>query len=162
MGTNYYLITKGGNPCPTCGHVDPPPRKLHIGKSSMGWCFSMQADPLQQWRYHRDPSKLWGLTTWRAMFDGEGRRIEDEYGTPISPEEMVAIITDRESRSDEPWKDGWWVSPFLSNAYSCEEDFHRRSYSERGPNGLLRHRIDGEHCAGHGDGTWDLIVGEFS
>ena len=30
-----------------------------------------------------------------------------------------------------------------------------------GPNGLLRHRI-GEHCIGHGDGTWDLIRGEFS
>lgn len=27
---------------------------------------------------------------------------------------------------------------------------------------LLRHTIDGVHCIGHGPGTWDYIVGEFS
>jgi len=25
-----------------------------------------------------------------------------------------------------------------------------------------RHKVDGEHCIGHGAGTWDLMVGEFS
>lgn len=31
-----------------------------------------------------------------------------------------------------------------------------------GPNGLARHRIDHRHCVGHGDGTYDLIKGDFS
>ena len=30
------------------------------------------------------------------------------------------------------------------------------------PHGLRRHDIDGRHCLGHGDGTWDYIAGEFS
>lgn len=25
-----------------------------------------------------------------------------------------------------------------------------------------RHELDGRHCIGHGDGTWDYITGEFS
>jgi hypothetical protein len=28
--------------------------------------------------------------------------------------------------------------------------------------GLSRHVIDGQHCVGHGEGTYDLMVGEFS
>ena len=30
------------------------------------------------------------------------------------------------------------------------------------PVSLRRHTIDGRHCVGHGDGTWDLCIGEFS
>ena len=26
----------------------------------------------------------------------------------------------------------------------------------------LRHELDGRHCIGYGDGTWDYITGEFS
>lgn len=29
------------------------------------------------------------------------------------------------------------------------------------PKGLLRHDIDGTHCIGHGDGTYDFVKGEF-
>jgi hypothetical protein len=36
------------------------------------------------------------------------------------------------------------------------------NYSERGPNFLLRHRVNGRHCIGHGPGTYDYIAGEFS
>ena len=25
-----------------------------------------------------------------------------------------------------------------------------------------RHTVDGSHCIGHGNGTWDYIIGEFS
>ena len=28
--------------------------------------------------------------------------------------------------------------------------------------GLNRRSVDGRHCVGHGEGTWDLCVGEFS
>ena len=30
------------------------------------------------------------------------------------------------------------------------------------PTGLRRAKIDGERCIGHGEGTWDIHVGDFS
>ena len=30
------------------------------------------------------------------------------------------------------------------------------------PEGLVRSSVDGVRCMGHGDGTWDYFVGEFS
>ena len=33
---------------------------------------------------------------------------------------------------------------------------------ESGPNGLLRHKVDGIHCVKNGEGTWDCLIGEFS
>jgi len=34
--------------------------------------------------------------------------------------------------------------------------------AEPGPDGLARHKVNDGHCIGHGEGTWDLIIGEFS
>ena len=31
-----------------------------------------------------------------------------------------------------------------------------------GPNNLLRAKIKQTQCIGHGEGTWDLIIGDFS
>ncbi len=39
-----------------------------------------------------------------------------------------------------------------------EDRITKRSH----PRGLSRRPIDGRHCIGHGEGTWDLITGEFS
>lgn len=39
--------------------------------------------------------------------------------------------------------------------------FLASNHAEPGPNGLLRHKI-GPYCLGHGEGTWDLMPGEFS
>ena len=30
------------------------------------------------------------------------------------------------------------------------------------PRGLRRHTLDGRHCLSHGDGTYDIMAGEFS
>ncbi len=30
------------------------------------------------------------------------------------------------------------------------------------PGATRRHFVDGDHCIGHGEGSWDYIVGEFS
>ena len=30
------------------------------------------------------------------------------------------------------------------------------------PKGLRRSKVDGWHCVGHGEGTWDYIQGDFS
>ena len=120
-------------PCAECGKADAP---IHIGKSSAGWCFALHVIPEQGINNLDDWKRLWEENAWRY--------IEDEYGQTLSPKEMLDRITDR-GRPD----------PVPENFnYSINE-------AEPGLNNLIRRRI-GRRCIGHGAGTWDLIVGQFS
>jgi hypothetical protein len=142
MGTNYYLIHTA-NACAKCGRSDETRR--HIGKSSAGWCFLLHVEP---------QNGIADLPDWEDLWSRPDTRIEDEYGKALTPADMRLVIMARSGRPfDErgPWT-GW--------GYDGEADFHGKNHSERGPNGLLRHRID-HYCIGHGAGTWDLLVGEF-
>lgn len=143
MGTNYYLY---GKPCPTCGHSK---EERHIGKSSGGWCFALHVCP---------EDGIHDRADWEREWRKPGVVIKDEYDNTLSPEQMIDIIMNRKHAVE--WDDQQWGKHELS--YSSEEEFHRDNSSERGPNGLARARIDGEHCIGHGAGTWDLIKGYFS
>jgi hypothetical protein len=82
------------------------------------------------------------LADWIAEWSKPGAQIVDEYGQPTAPEKMLSVITDR----------AWKPSGHFD---------YQRNHAEPGPNGLARHTI-GRHCIGHGDGTYDLIPGEFS
>ena len=115
MGTNFYLYEER---CPECGHQD----RLHIGKSSIGWCFSLHVMP---------HAGINDLIDWIRLFLVEGRYIENQFGELIETADMLERIMCRES------------------------------YALTGKE-LRRHDIDGFHCIGHGEGTWDLIQGEFS
>lgn len=140
MGTNYYLHE---NTCKHCGRSD---ERLHIGKSSAGWCFALRIHPDQGINDLPD----WGERWNRGI-------IKNEYGDVISPEDMLSAITERESPM--PFDDRLYGNgPFQ---YSCEADMLARNFAERGPNNLLRHRISRD-VVGHGSGTWDLIEGDFS
>jgi hypothetical protein len=110
MGTNYYWYEKA-----PCGECKREFESVHIGKSSVGWNFSL--------RVHPDLG-INSLSDWEERW-GSGE-IKDEYGRIVSPEGMKATITERSH-----------------------------------PGGLLRH-TDGTLCIGHGEGTWDLMLGEFS
>ena len=106
---------------------------LHIGKSSGGWCFSL----------HVMPDKgLNSLPDWVDRWSRPNARIVDEYGKQMSLNDMLLVITAR-FRDSLP-----------------DIDFVRNE-AMPGPNNLIRHQI-GRHCVAHGDGTWDLIPGEFS
>ena len=143
MGTNFYLKSHDrATSCPTCGHTAPEPEPLHIGKSSVGWCFSLHVE--------EDGPKT--LDDWKLLFEDGGYVIEDEYGQQISSEEMLGRITDR---SGTPRTER---SP---SSYASWEQFYRQNHAEPGPNHLSRHVVDGRHCLAHGEGTWDLIAGEF-
>ena len=139
MGMNYYLKV---NPCRHCGHAAT---KLHIGKSSYGWTFALHVIP---------EYGLNDLPDWEEYWSLPNQQIEDEDGSPIAAADMRKIITERHGESWDTY--GWWAG------YSDEADFHRLNYSERGPNNLLRRRLHEGYCIGHGEGTWDLIAGEFS
>ncbi len=111
MGTNFYFYEK-----PTCGECKRPHESLHIGKSSMGWMFSLKIYP---------EAKIWDLPDWEKKWAIPGSYIEDEYGSRVSPEIMREWIANR-------------------------------------PAGHRRHPVDGKHILAPGDGTWDLVLGEFS
>jgi hypothetical protein len=114
MGTNYYLHV---GCCEKCGRGED---KLHIGKSSAGWCFSLHVD---------EDGGIKSLADWERLWSQPGTRIMDEYGDVIPVEQMRRTILERK-----------WA----------------------GPDGLRRHPVDGQHCVGAGDGTYDLITGWFS
>ena len=136
MGTNYYVNKE--DICEYCGRGG---EELHIGKSSAGWHFGLHVIPNEGINNLEDWKKFW-----------KGKRIRDEYGRTITAKEMLKVITERKSNND------WNKKPFMYNGWV---DFHNQNNSERGINGLVRCKI-GSHCIGHGEGTWDLITGEFS
>jgi hypothetical protein len=138
MGTNFYLHR---NVCGHCGRGDEP---KHIGKSSGGWTFSLHVYPEEGIR---------DLDDWIPLFeDVKDNAIKNEYGEKLTASEMQAEIAQR----------NWKTDVKIPYGYVDWEEFHRKSCSEPGPCGLTRAKIDGQRCIGHGRGTWDLMVGEFS
>lgn len=131
MSTNYYL--------------QQDEKQIHIGKSSVGWCFGLHVYPDQN---------INDLKDWIELF--KKYPIKNEYKDNIKSRDMQSIIVDRCRHKN--WDSDWWD---VSGHYKSEKDFHRQNYSQRGPRGLLRHQL-GEFCIRHGVGTWDCLVGDFS
>ena len=133
MGTNYYFHSD--KKCASCGREV---EGVHIGKSSGGWCFSLHIMPEER-------ISTW--SDWLDMFANyKDSYIKDEYGSVVAKDEFICIVTERK-----------WKSTRTMNV-----DELRRNSAEPGPNGLLRHLVDGRHCVGHGEGTYDYCVGYFS
>lgn len=147
MGTNYYLREKEGSrhKCEHCGHVNG---ERHIGKSSYGWHFSLHVIPEE------------GINTlqdWITKFNNPLYEIYDEYGEQKSPERMIEIITKRERPPLKfPYED-----KIEGNLYRSLEDYCRRNNLELGLGNLFRHPLS-QWCIGHGDGTYDYMIGNFS
>lgn len=152
MGTNYYWIHRE-NVCSKCRRADEI--RLHIGKSSMGWCFSLHVYPTEEDHHEgcRPKEPIKNLEGWEKMFAIEGSHIENEDSVVITPEEMVNIITRKlmplRTIGQKPY------------GYSSWGAFHEENDSQLGPKGLLRHRRS-HYCIGHGEGAWDLLIGDFS
>lgn len=145
MGTNFYLLE--GDGCPNCGRGGT---RLHIGKSSAGWCFSLHVIPEEG---------LNTLSDWIARMGAAGARVVDEYGEELMLGALVQQIAGR--GPGKPWDQRRYGAGGYCG-YSSEADFHAQNGSQRGPRNLLRHQIDGKRCVGHGEGTWDYVAGDFS
>lgn len=94
MGTNYYMAK--GEHLPESDYNHPLNgllrdgtgvcAKIHIGKSSGGWCFALHVMPshginnLQDWK------------KFAARLIEENWRIENEYRDVITPEELWEIV----------------------------------------------------------------------
>lgn len=118
--------------CPTCKRGD----EIHIGKSSAGWCFSLHVYPERN---------INTLEDWERLLHKPENMIQNEYGEAIDASTMMEIITERS-----------WQYPRI------EGDDLNRNHAVHGPNNLLRHKLDGVYCIGHGKGTWDYLIGDFS
>lgn len=140
MGTNFYFKQK----------ENITGEGIHIGKSSGGWCFSLHVLP---------EMGINTLDDWKRYFAIEGSTIVDEYGVIHSVEEMLDRIENRgwnHRTTEEDIKNNAFMSSYKNLA-----DFYERNHAIEGPNNLLRHKVDGSHCVGNGEGTWDYIQGEF-
>jgi hypothetical protein len=140
MGMNYYLHE---NVCKHCGRGDPVP--LHIGKSSAGWVFSLHVIP---------QIGINDLVDWERRWSMLEVGIKNENGEVLSIKEMRQHICDR-------LREGGWNGRTIPTGYKSWSEFHELNDSQRGPRGLLRHRI-GNFCVSHGKRTWDCMAGDFS
>lgn len=147
MGTNYYLNETMEETCEHCNHTKEPIIR-HIGKSSGGWCFSLHVYP---------DENINTLDDWKDYIKQKMQykfcKIKDEYGTEITFDELIDDITNRS------WER---KSTYPNQFYKTEAEFYMKNSASKGPNGLCRHRINKSHCVGHGEGTWDYIIGDFS
>jgi len=151
MGTNHYLVypEQVDVECRCCGHVKTEHKKLHLGKSSCGWVYSLHIYP-----HDKDfpISSLDDMLSKISDVVEKGGWIENEYEEKLTKDEWLKIVKDcshpipieeREKIAGSKWQ------------------YHARYKNPHGPNNLYRHHIDG-FCIGYGEGTWDLFVGDFS
>ena len=130
MGTNYYVRPKSA-PCPTCGHDDEV-EEIHIGKSSIGWVFSLHVT-----------DDLPDIGSWLEFLTQHPNNIFDEYDENISLARMISNIVNRYCPRRE-----------VTDRMLAENQ------AVLGPNGLLRSK-ESDHVT-HGKGTWDYHKGDFS
>lgn len=124
MGTNYYQKLDGGG-------------TRHIGKASVGWCFSLRVYP---------GLGINTLQDWVTLLNtGLSHPVEDGEGRSYTVEEFVDQVVAR-SYAAEPLSESILASDPTAVV---------------GPNGLLRCSVDGVMCVGHGSGTWDYIATDF-
>lgn len=136
MGTNYYWVIKEHKKCETCGHIENEEKK-HIGKSSIGWCFSLHV-------YIEEGIN--DLAEWIDKWTYENGCIKDEYGESVMIGDMLQIIQCRKG--------------YKGKGYNTEQ-WYRENHAIAGPHGLAQHAL-GKGCLQHGTGTWDCIEGDFS
>ena len=144
MGTNYVVMEEVR--CENCGHKQlTGNEERHIGKSSGGWCFSL--------RVYTEEEDGINLTSWAEWEEYlKDRIIKDEYSQIIPFDTFKRTVTER----------SWNVRSSTARymGYKDEQDMLDKNNAEWGPNGLLRHQVGGI-CIAHGEGTWDLMKGEF-
>jgi hypothetical protein len=134
MGSNYYI-----RPHALWAFEPEQEQRVHLGKSSAGWCFLLRVYPERG---------INDLSDWLPVLRGseykEPAIIFDEYGRSVGVNEMVEIIT---RRSGKHW-------------HETDKVYSPSNVVCAGPNGLLRYA----ECQGikHGPGTWDCVAWDFS
>lgn len=101
MGTNYYVIP---NRCDHCGRGD---ESIHLGKSSLGWKFSLQANGFE---FYKD----WP-TMQEWLYD---KYIQDEYGKRIEPNVFARLVESKQNEVDPEKLEGdIWIGGYKFHNY---------------------------------------------
>jgi hypothetical protein len=93
MGTNYYM-ERG-----VCPHCDKSEFEFHIGKSSMGWAFTLHVYPGGDsgWADSPEtkgfPPRTW--EEWKTELMVPGTRVVNEYGDCVAFDEFVETVEAR-------------------------------------------------------------------
>lgn len=128
--------------------------KLHIGKSSYGWHFSLCIYP---------ELNINNLDDWKKLF--KENIIKAEYGDIVSYEEMLSIITERSMKNwnvgnQEKFEQDYIINSnsILGTEYSTYDEFLKDNSASRGLNGLLRHKSNDYFSWNYTNGTYDLTL----
>jgi len=92
MGTNYDIKYKI---CSKCKRFD----ELHLGKSSGGWKFCLQAN---EFKYYKNWSEM---RKWLLKMTRQGAVIRNEYNEKVLFEEFVTLVESKQ-KIKEPICDG--------------------------------------------------------
>jgi hypothetical protein len=138
MGTNYYARY---NLCEDCQRFE----EKHIGKSSMGWCFSLHIIP-------EEGIKNWN--DWKKFLTKDGVKIFDENDKEISFDYFEEVVTKRKAEKIK------FPCSIFGKTYNSEEEWAKKNGVVLGPYNLWRHK-KGTDCEGYGNGTYDYIIGDF-
>ncbi len=88
MGTNYYAKI---NVCKVCHRSE---KEVHLGKSSYGWAFTLQANG---YKYYKN---------WEEMKEWlKGKEIIDEYGDKHEIEDFIIWVEKRKDIKDPEYVD---------------------------------------------------------
>lgn len=157
MGTNYYVTPIENKLSEIPDTMVNEDGLIHVGKSSMGWCFSLHVYPLYDIMCFRDVC---------AFIQDYSAGIVDEYGDDVSYSDLIDVIVKRKRKPLEFPRKAFDLLGVP--AFNNLQEFV--SYHENKPhsccfwdyeNNLFRHRIVQGHCIGNGKGTYDYIIGEF-
>ncbi len=106
MGTNYYIHP---NTCEKCGRSDDA---IHLGKSSFGWSFGIQANGFTEYK------------NWEQMKEWlKGKQIKDEYGEDVSLDDFIKLVESKKDIED-PETDWGSSAPVTIDGYKFfDHDF---------------------------------------
>lgn len=105
MGMNYH--TYAGNSCSHCGRGD---EEVHLGKSSVGWDFSLHLHP----EFYAD---------WESMKQWlKGRTIKNEHEAVYTHEQFVEMVERKQKERPFAHKNDQY-GHYVGDFYFMECDF---------------------------------------
>lgn len=87
MGTNYELVN---NYCIHCGRGE----RIHLGKSSMGWVFTLQYNNGQYYKNWEE------MKIWLQSEHQKGNIIKDEYDNKKSLKDFIRLVETKQKREE--------------------------------------------------------------
>ena len=132
MGTNYYAHIN------VCGCCNRPEKKLHIGKSSMGWTFTFRGYKeydFDEQEYREVGREIKSYKEWLKVLSKSNVRIFNEYNEEVSLEEFKFLIRSKKKEKHNHAKMILEEHPAMNNPWGekpSEEEKNRHWLDSEG------------------------------